>query len=160
MYTLNKKSSEIFFSLVDGLDEDNSAKKIDNSQGTFMPVSVEFLYELPAGKFYSIAHRYEQNGDLMSDPDMVFLVQQTPEGPIVRPSEFTQHGIAGGYYRYLELNDDGTLRGFYRRKTENACRFVSMWFENIRQQQNIEKMVVLPTGRKNRPEHEEALCCR
>ena len=59
--------------------------KIDNARGIFMPVIVEQV----GRNQISIAHYYEQNGDLMADPEIVFLKKEYSYGteyyPIMKP---------------------------------------------------------------------------
>ena len=74
MKNLNQKATKVFMLLVDGLKEPGDAKKIDNTNGAFMTVHVELIHQNEHGRHYSIAHYYEQNGDLMRDPDVVFLL--------------------------------------------------------------------------------------
>ena len=56
-------------------------KKIDNTEGTFKALHVECIRECNLGPIFSLAHYYEQHGDLMRDPEMLFI-----------------HAEDGGYY--------------------------------------------------------------
>ena len=51
----------------------HKSRKIENSKA-FMPVHLQKLRACEHGVFYSMTHYYEQNGDLMRDPDMEFIV--------------------------------------------------------------------------------------
>ena len=62
----------------------------------------------------SVGHYYTQRGDLMSDPEVVFLVD---EGEW-RPVRFTQHPL-------VHEHDESGL---------NLCDFLSMWDKNLRRQ--------------------------
>ena len=73
MKALNAKSTAKFFKLNEGLNEPGESKRIANND-SFMPVVVEFNYQFDSGRQYSLSHYGEQNGDLMSDPDMTFFV--------------------------------------------------------------------------------------
>jgi len=110
------------------LDADGAtAKRVGEKGGAFMQVVVERLDE----ETYSVAHYYEQNGDLMRDPEMVFL-----------------KGCDGQWYP-ISFRQDGTgtdqtsaekdpARGWLvapRLQAEHA-RFASMWMRNIRAQQH------------------------
>ena len=65
---LHPSALAVFNHLTDGLDL-GGHRKLDNASGTFMAVCVEKITE----RHYSIAHYFEQNGDLMADPEMTFF---------------------------------------------------------------------------------------
>jgi len=48
-------------------------KKIDNAEGTIMALHVECIGKCNLGSIFSLAHYYEQHGDLMRDPEMLFI---------------------------------------------------------------------------------------
>ena len=48
-------------------------KKIDNAEGTFMALHVECIGQCNLGPLFSLTHYYEQAGDLMRDPEMIFI---------------------------------------------------------------------------------------
>ena len=73
---LDKKAALVLDHLTEGLAVGDS-RKVDRGTG-FMPVHVECLQRTALGFLYSIAHYYEQNGDLVADPDVVFV--RTAEG--------------------------------------------------------------------------------
>ncbi len=80
MTTLGAKATKIFMTLIDGLFA-GDARRVENSGGTFMAVSIDCLardqaaYDHPPrASLYAIAHRYEANGDLVPDPDVEFYV--------------------------------------------------------------------------------------
>jgi hypothetical protein len=94
MKCLNQPAGKIFRQLIEGLTEPGQYRKIDNTGGTFMPVMIDVLsvehQTIEGREWYdmtvSLAHNYQQNGDLLSDPDVEFLV--TPLG--VAPLTFQQ----------------------------------------------------------------------
>lgn len=102
-------------------------RKVNNST-TFMAVSVDRLSE----NRYSVAHNYEQNGDLMCDPDMEFYRHISGEWfPVA-----IQH--ATGYYvRAVEFADDGTVKGYRVRALADLVSFARTWMRNIREQQSL-----------------------
>ena len=62
--------------VMDTLTEDMSVsdhKKIDNAEGTFMALHVECIGECNLGPIFSLAHYYEQHGDSMRNPEMLFI---------------------------------------------------------------------------------------
>ena len=71
MKAVGKFAEQILKTLVEALKDVEDHKKVDNSGGAFMPVSVEFIGKCRLGDLFSVAHYYEQNGDLMRDPEMV-----------------------------------------------------------------------------------------
>jgi hypothetical protein len=76
MKKINQQAAKIFCKLLDKMGTQTYFKF--TSEG-FMPLVMEQVGELhstPYGtaQLYSLAHYYEQNGDLMRDPEMVFIV--------------------------------------------------------------------------------------
>ena len=102
-------------------------KKIANSE-TYMAVHVEKVGE----NLYSVAHYYEQNGDLMSDPEMVFL--HVAPG-LWQPVSITQHGV--GVYREAIVFEDGKIVGYRPRLLDELCSFTTIWMRNIKAQQGL-----------------------
>lgn len=72
MKTINKTSNKILSFLVNQAIENDGHIKISNDK-TFMPVCVEVIDENDNYRFISVAHYYEQNSDLMADPEMCFI---------------------------------------------------------------------------------------
>ena len=71
MHALNKQAKKIMEALIAQLDD--GYLKLDNTKGTYMPLSVEKVPDEPGfTAVYSLAHYGEQNGDLMADPEMTF----------------------------------------------------------------------------------------
>ena len=71
MHALNKQAKKIMEALIAQLDD--GYLKLDNTKGTYMPLSVEKVTDEPGfTAVYSLAHYGEQNGDLMADPEMTF----------------------------------------------------------------------------------------
>ena len=68
------KAEAIFRKLTEGLVKVGDHRKINNAPGSFMAVSIEIIGRSGLGPLVSVAHYYEQNGDLMRDPDVVFLI--------------------------------------------------------------------------------------
>jgi hypothetical protein len=135
MKCLNKRAEKIFRQLIEGLTEPGQHRKIDNTGGTFMPVSIDVLsveHQTIEGRDWyditvSLAHNYQQNGDLMADPDVEFLV--TPLG--VAPLTFQQDP---GIYRRWAWQENGQWR-FHPRGQADLAMFCNQWMVNIKQQQ-------------------------
>ena len=113
--------------------------KIDNTDGAFMPVVVEkdiFLDGKYAGQVFSVAHYYEQNGDLMSDPFMRFL-KADADGNYY-PICFEQHGPLARYDDVFVYNDEtGEILGYRPRMQRDLTVFANMWMRNIKWQQGL-----------------------
>lgn len=95
-----------------------------------MPLSVELINKIEAGEVWSLAHYGEQNGDLMADPMMDFLV--TPS-QFVYPICF-RNDYAGIYDEAVYF--EGGRLSKYCFSTYNSLRsFSEIWLRNIEQQQ-------------------------
>ncbi len=102
--------------------------KINNAPGSFMPVSVEMLCD----DIVSIAHYYEQNGDLMADPEMTFW--RGPDGRYY-PMSFRNDGT--GTYDVCLFLENGKPQKFFPRMQADSAQFTTIWMRNIRDQQGI-----------------------
>ena len=89
MKSLNRKATQIIQKLYDAMsdskymqDEEGNYAKIQNSPA-LMPVIVEKVGNLKGyGEIISIAHYGKQNGDLMADPEMTFVIVDRKYYPI------------------------------------------------------------------------------
>jgi len=108
-----------------------------------MPLVIERIAEnimtdFGAAKLYSLAHYYEQNGDLMSDPQMCFLVidQRTQTKDIehifIYPQMYQLDGL--GIYEESILIKDNRVIGCKKAWQDGHCGFANLWLNNIRQQ--------------------------
>ena len=71
----------------------------------YLPLSVEEIGTSTEGqRLVSLCHYGEQNGDLMRDPDLVFLFHNIPDGAAAEPVSFRNDylGIFHEVYRYDE----------------------------------------------------------
>ncbi len=135
MRHINQDAKKIMDKLIEGLTQDNSHKRIDNSKGSFMAVHVEYLHEVPVyGSLFSVAHYYEQNGDMMRDPDMEFL--KAHDGNYY-PAFFRQDGIPNGEKEVFIYDDQGNIKQFKPRLMNDLKNFANMWMENINVQQGL-----------------------
>jgi len=141
MRKLNQKSTAIFNKLTEGLNEPGDHKKIDNTNGSFMPVVIEHIGTMEwQGKYidsFSIAHYFKQNGDLMQDPEMTFY----SINGYVFPAYFLQ---AGGCFPSGRLEQESIGRNpesgkwWVKNKTQaDHTSFANVWMKNIKQQQGI-----------------------
>lgn len=122
--TVNQKAAAILDRLTDGM-EPGTVKKVDNNS-TFMALSVARLTD----NLYSMAHYFEQNGDICPDPDMTFL--KTSDGWV--PVDLTQ--IVGAYTLAVE-HDGVEVTGYRPRALRELKSFAAMWLNNIKSQQGV-----------------------
>lgn len=132
MKSLSKTSDRIFRRIVEGLDDEgrSRSRRIGEKGRAFMPLSVERLHETGIGVVYSLAHYFEQNGDLCCDPDMTFLVNDLG----VFPLSFQQ--AMPPIYQEAVVWDDGghEITGIRRRMQADLARFANQWMRNIKSQ--------------------------
>jgi len=126
MKAVNKKAQAV----LDVLTE--KAQVIDNQKG-FMSVHVEELFTVDAGTIWSIAHYYEQNGDMMRDPDVEFL--KAKDGKYY-PLSFRQDPY---FYQEAVEGDplQGEIKGYRPRMQKDIAVFCGTWMQNIKQQQDL-----------------------
>jgi hypothetical protein len=131
---LEGKAFKIFKEIIKGVNEENPGKKIDNNSA-FMPVHVELVNTIDLGtkrcKMFSIAHYFEQNGDLVPDPEMVFL--QYPNGNTLPMS--IQHPFKMPTVVVKVIPETGL--SFDTTNQEELLVFTKMWMKNISNQQGI-----------------------
>lgn len=123
---LNKQAEAIFRKLTEGMRLHDS-KIIDDSD-VFMKVHLEVIGRKGNSLVISIAHYYEQNGDLVCDPDVTFLTN----GSGVYPLTFEQGGVI--YQEAAVIEDDGRVR-FNQSLQQSITTFCNDWMKNIEAQQ-------------------------
>jgi hypothetical protein len=131
MKALNVKATSTMDKMVSMLVE--GYIKIDNTGGSFMPVSVEQIFENEKFKIFSVAHYYEQNGDLMSDPEMCFIHIKAVGSYL--PSYFKQDNI--GVEQESIIMENGEIKGYSPKMQADHVAFANMWLRNIKNQQNL-----------------------
>lgn len=134
MRRVSRAAERVIDHLTAGLDATGQSAKFDNANGAFMAVHVEHVGTLGnLGPLFSVAHYYEQAGDLMRDPEMVFL--RGADGSYY-PTSFRQDCIAGGERFSVRLDDAGRVLVAAREQADQA-RFASTWMRNIEVQQEL-----------------------
>ncbi len=104
--------------------------KIDTS--SFVPVSVELVGKIPGyGNVISVAHYGEQNGDLMADPEMTFVIVQGDYYPISFRNDYL--GINQEVFRFK----DGKPTHIKSELQSDLTTFANTWMKNIQGQQEI-----------------------
>ncbi len=137
MKHFNQKAKAVMEKLIAPLNGVGSATKFDahdyaTKKSGIMAVSVECINEVEAGKIYSVTHYYEQNGDLMSDPDMTFL--KGPSGDYFSLT-YQQDGL--GIYQDAIVWEDGKIKGYRPKMQADMNSFANTWMMNIKEQQNL-----------------------
>lgn len=137
MRCLGKSQNEILKGIISSM-KDNYLK-IENSKG-FMPVVVEVIGALKdspgSGRLISLAHYYEQNGDLMRDPEMVFLESIDQMGNVAYfPISYQQDGLQ--LYREAVLIEDGKITSINQKMQNSFVNFANLWIKNIKMQQGL-----------------------
>ena len=108
-----------------GLLNVKSHVKIKNDP--YMPLCVEWV-----GKNQlSIAHYYEQNGDLMADPEMTLEIH--PDLNMVEVLTYTQHGL-GIFKEVYTYDDNGKKLGVKLNMKRELNNFLGMWLKNLKDQ--------------------------
>jgi hypothetical protein len=124
---MSKKDSKILDKIF-GAMEPGTSKRINNSK-TYMYLSVERL----TSNSYSMAHYYEQNGDLVADPDIELLRAKNGEWYPIALQQST-----GAYTRAIEYYDkDGYPTKAYPMRYSELRSFLSMWLKNLKDQQGL-----------------------
>lgn len=100
----------------------------------YMPLSVEEIGSSGDGyRLVSLCHYGEQNGDLMRDPDIVFLFHNGPDGAAAEPVSFRNDylGIVQEVYRYDET---GRRTHVLLALKQDLKEFAESWFANLKDQ--------------------------
>ena len=126
---LGRQACQVLDQLCEGVAHGES-RRVDNTQGTFMPVSIEHLSVTPIGSIFSVAHYFEQNGDLIADPDMTFLRAMGGTWSALSYQD------SSGYRRGAEVTAEGRVR-IWPREHAAQTRFGAIWMRNIRGQQGL-----------------------
>lgn len=100
----------------------------------YMPLSVEDIGPSGEGmRLVSLCHYGEQNGDLMRDPDIVFMFHDLPDGPAAEPVSFRNDYLAlcQEVYKYDAAGKRTHVVPRLKRELKDFSR---TWFTNLRQQ--------------------------
>ena len=124
MKPLSKASADVLDAVTAGL-EVGAARTIDHSNGTFMALHVDRLTE----STYSLAHYYGQNGDLVCDPDGVFLKTAAGWLPV------SLQLCTGHFTVAVELDGNDRPTGWRPQQYRELSSFARMWLRNVREQQ-------------------------
>ena len=142
MRSINLEACEVMKKILEGLsDRPGSNKKIDNADGVFMYLAVELVGNVPntgTGQLISLAHYYEQNGDLMRDPEMIFWEGADAKGNTrYYPSYYLQDAVGVEQNSIIFDFEKLKCKGFYRTMQKDQALFANTWMKNIEQQQGL-----------------------
>nr|WP_067059988.1 hypothetical protein [Mucilaginibacter sp. L294] len=147
MEFLNRKATIIFSKLIDSL-KGGDHRSIENDP--FMPLTVERLsagINTPWGNadIYSLCHYYEQQGDLMQDPEVCFLMTderrrfEVDYNKVkVAPISFQQAN--SGIFQRSVLIENYTITKFKTEQQKDHTVFANDWLINIVSQGFLEKI--------------------
>ena len=130
---VNKSAKKVLEQLTEGLVKIEDHRKVSTSEA-FMPVCVEligFLYENPV---FSVAHYFEQNGDLMADPEMTF---GRSKGGEFAPFSFKQDSLGIFKESVIHSPTEGDPDRFLIDPVmqRDQATFANVWMRNIKEQQ-------------------------
>jgi len=132
MITLNPRSTTTLTKMISMMVDGHV--KIDNSDGSFMPVVVEEIFYTNLYKIFSVAHYFEQNGDLMADPEMCFIFNLQEK--VFGTSYYKQDGYLGREQESAFLVGDEIIVNDIKLQADHT-RFATIWLRNIMQQQRL-----------------------
>ncbi|WP_195976213.1 DUF6908 domain-containing protein [Alistipes onderdonkii] len=127
MKTLDRKAAEILRALLA-----LKTAKIDNTDGTYMPVYIEIIDRSEKYIHISLAHYGRQNGDAMRDPEMIFALHNESQQFI---PYYYRNDYLGVEQYSVRWSDEGVLLN--RRLQADHTTFANQWLRNIAQQQHV-----------------------
>lgn len=108
--------------------------RIENNP--YMPLVIDWLGNNSRGwNFISVSHTYIQNGDIMRDPEIVFLITDNDWLPV----SYRNDSI--GAYSEAVIVDDGEVRSIPPPVLKDLQIFARTWDRNISDQGYIEAFV-------------------
>jgi hypothetical protein len=139
MKSLNKTASSTFAKLITQMGQADYLK-LDRGGSAIMALSIEKL--VPEVDFagtnatiYSLSHYFEQNGDLVPDPDMTFAVidqKKVSKNLLIIPLTF-QNTIY--YTEAIFLKADSWQ--IHPKQQADLADFANNWLKNIQWQQDL-----------------------
>lgn len=128
MRPVNLKASRLFEKLIALANDNNGYIKIDNA-ASFMPISVQKI----GPNIYAAAHYYEQNGDMMRDPEI--RLWRSPFTERLYPIGYRQDPYCDR--ELATMGADGMPESYNVQAQKEAAVFCGQWAENIKRQQGI-----------------------
>lgn len=134
MKIMSQKATSVLDALSGDLKSPGDYKKIDNTNG-FMAVCVENIGQINYNKLpvdlISVTHYFEQNGDLMRDPEMIFVRLVLKRGNIYYPIYFRQDPA------FEQYSVDTKKWTYDPEMQKEHAEFAEMWMRNIKEQQKL-----------------------
>ena len=112
----------------------NGARAVRITVPGYMPLSVEEIgFSGDGYRLVSLCQYGEQNGDLMRDPDIVFLFHNVSDGAAAEPVSFRNDylGLSQEVYRYDET---GRRTHVLPTLKQDLMEFAESWFANLKDQ--------------------------
>ncbi len=101
-----------------------------------MPCSIEVIGKGEDYTIISFSHYGKQNGDLMADPDMTFMVMQgVVTKYLIYPMTF-RNDYLGIYQESIVIHEDGRQL-LNPRLQRDHTEFANLWMNNLVKQQGI-----------------------
>ena len=99
----------------------------------YMDLSIEWLWANKEKGYYdiSLTHYYEQNGDLMRDPDMTVRIWDNGRAEALT---FQQDWMFAVYHEVYAYNEDGTVRWVRLMLKNELNKFLLQWLKNLEEQ--------------------------
>ena len=136
MKTLSRRATLIFQKIVDGMEAVGDSRRLDNAEGVYMALCVEVIDRKHRGLVVSLAHYYEQHGDLMADPEVCFLLSEDRSS--VWPLSYKQASL-GIDNEYVQFGEDGFA--YDKAKQADLAGFCNTWMSNIEDQQFLDDRI-------------------
>jgi len=131
MKHLTRRASKILGMMIQG-----QHNIVNNS--TYMPVHVEVIGKVEGlsglGRLISVAHYFEQNGDMMKDPEMVFIESEDLHGNTTYYPMSYELSSMGIYWVSITI-EDGKLKSYRPAMQRDSAVFANQWMQNIEMQQ-------------------------
>ncbi len=127
---VSPSAKAVLDTLTEGLTDIEHHTKFDNGGACIMPVSVECIGEIEAGKLFSVAHYYTQNSDLMRDPEITFLKDGDAN---YYPLSYQQDNLA--MYQEAVSLEYGEIGAVKLKTQKRIAQFCGTWMKNIKDQQ-------------------------
>ena len=99
-------------------------------------LTIDYIGRGPNGHpAIAVAHRYEQNGDLMADPDMQMEIAPALRGLKIVPDELHpytfQQDSLGLYQQVYDYGEDGKPKGVRVKLKKDLAAFMRLWDKNL-----------------------------
>ena len=143
MRAVCKTSAAIFEAAINRIPTGETSVTLDAGNqangGAIMALHVENIGDCQYGPLYSFAHYYEQNGDMMRDPDVVMIacMNRATGALILYPISYRQDGL-GIDREDVVFNPDGNGYTIRKRSQADLATFCGQWGRNLKQQQRLE----------------------